>query len=299
MAGFPAADRCGVPLALDVKCAGCNAYFPLPRVVQEDTGYYCKKCLKKRHDARRHELQYSQKCIFCGRVLTESNRRTVGGFPYCSECGEKVGGRKEGPAYKCSVCGELLSIHDARMVRDGKEFCDRCYRRAFDEAGVEKTYKCWVCGKSMGPFEVKMRSGQNYCEKCHSEAEDIWEAAIRELFRRNGHGKPAGEAPEEAAKEKKEEQRPETDYAETAQLFKCLGDPCRVKIIESLAKHDMSVFAFVEITGFQYSAISYHLKMLKDLGLVDSARNGNFQVYSLTEKGAAVHEFIRKSVTLK
>ncbi len=52
------------------------------------------------------------------------------------------------------------------------------------------------------------------------------------------------------------------------------------------------------MTGFQYSAISYHLKMLKDLGMIKAYERGNFMVYSLTEKGETVHEFITRSKDL-
>jgi ArsR family transcriptional regulator len=85
------------------------------------------------------------------------------------------------------------------------------------------------------------------------------------------------------------------DFALTAQLFKCLGDPCRVKIIESLSEKELCVFEFVEMTGYQYSALSYHLKTLKEMGLIKSSERGNFMVYSLTDKGQVIHEFIKKS----
>ncbi len=39
--------------------------------------------------------------------------------------------------------------------------------------------------------------------------------------------------------------------------------------------------------------------MLKELGIVWSYERGNFVVYSLTDKGQIVHEFIRKSQELK
>jgi len=80
-----------------------------------------------------------------------------------------------------------------------------------------------------------------------------------------------------------------------AQLFKCLGDPCRVKIIESLSQKELCVFEFVEITGYQYSALSYHLKTLKEMDLIRSFERGNFMVYSLTDKGQVIHEFIKRS----
>jgi ArsR family transcriptional regulator, lead/cadmium/zinc/bismuth-responsive transcriptional repressor len=106
--------------------------------------------------------------------------------------------------------------------------------------------------------------------------------------------------PEKGKPEKTRREKPGTeDFALTAQLFKCLGDPCRVKIIESLSKKELCVFEFVDMTGYQYSALSYHLKTLKEMGLIKSSERGNFMVYSLTDKGQIVHEFIDKSEGLK
>jgi ArsR family transcriptional regulator len=59
------------------------------------------------------------------------------------------------------------------------------------------------------------------------------------------------------------------------------------------------VFEFVDMTGSQYSAISYHLKLLKEMEMIKSYERGNFVVYSLTDKGETVHEFIEKSRDLK
>ncbi len=91
--------------------------------------------------------------------------------------------------------------------------------------------------------------------------------------------------------------RPETegneDYAGTALMFRRLGDPCRVKIIESLSERELNVSELVEITGAQYSLTSYHLKVLKDLGMIKSCKQGNFVIYSLTGKGMAACKFIK------
>lgn len=280
-------------MTLDVKCAECNSYFPLSRVVQDGNGYYCKKCLKKRRDSLRHELECTAYCIFCNKELHMENWHTIGGYRYCTECSEKVGGsKKQGPSYKCSVCGEPLSLHEVRLVRDGKEFCEKCYSEVFDRDGKEKKYKCSQCGLEMSRYEVKMKLGENYCVNCLANPQNTDQRAIEKMVRNMVSGQ------KDLAKEpvKKAPKADDKVYAETAQLFKCLGDPCRVKIIESLADHSMSVFAFVEITGYQYSAISYHLKMLKEMDIVDSHRDGNFQVYSLTNKGTIVHEFIKKSI---
>lgn len=82
------------------------------------------------------------------------------------------------------------------------------------------------------------------------------------------------------------------DYSEASELFKAISDAARIAIIESLGEGSLCVCVLVEVTGLQYSALSYHLKMLKDVGLVRSKKDGNFLVYSLTKKGKTVQEFI-------
>lgn len=85
------------------------------------------------------------------------------------------------------------------------------------------------------------------------------------------------------------------DYADISGLFKSLSDPARIKIIEALGVKELCVCVLVDVTGLQYSALSYHLKHLKHAGLVDSRKDGNFLIYSLTQRGDAVHDFIKRS----
>jgi DNA-binding transcriptional ArsR family regulator len=84
----------------------------------------------------------------------------------------------------------------------------------------------------------------------------------------------------------------EFDYSSTSDLFKALADPARIRIIEALGVKELCVCVLVDVTGLQYSALSYHLKHLKDSGMVSSSKDGNFLIYSLTHRGKAVHEFI-------
>ena len=85
------------------------------------------------------------------------------------------------------------------------------------------------------------------------------------------------------------------DHSRASDLFKALADPARVKIIESLGEGSLCVCVLVEVTCLQYSALSYHLKTLKDAGLIRSKKEGNFLVYSLTKKGKTVQEFIHST----
>jgi len=88
------------------------------------------------------------------------------------------------------------------------------------------------------------------------------------------------------------------DYSATSDLFKALADPARLRIIEALGVKELCVCVLVEMTGLQYSALSYHLKNLKESDIVSSRKDGNFLIYSLTRKGKAVHDFIGKSQKL-
>jgi DNA-binding transcriptional ArsR family regulator len=88
------------------------------------------------------------------------------------------------------------------------------------------------------------------------------------------------------------------DYKDTKGLFKALADPARIKIIEALGVKELCVCVLVDVTGLQYAALSYHLKNLKELGLISFEKDGNFFIYSLTPKGEAIHDFIRRSEKL-
>jgi DNA-binding transcriptional ArsR family regulator len=75
------------------------------------------------------------------------------------------------------------------------------------------------------------------------------------------------------------------DVGPISSLFKVLSDPVRVRILKALELCDLCVCVLVEITDYKYPALSYHLKLLKDAGIVDSRREGNFQIYCLTDLG--------------
>jgi DNA-binding transcriptional ArsR family regulator len=72
---------------------------------------------------------------------------------------------------------------------------------------------------------------------------------------------------------------------DTVRLFRVLSDPVRVRILRALDIGEMCVCVLVETLNHPYSALSYHLKMLKTVGLIKSKRDGNFLNYSITEKG--------------
>lgn len=82
------------------------------------------------------------------------------------------------------------------------------------------------------------------------------------------------------------------DVSPAALLFKVLADPVRLRILKALEICDLCVCVLVEITDYKYPALSYHLKLMKDAGLVESKREGSFQTYFLTEYGIKITELL-------
>lgn len=67
-------------------------------------------------------------------------------------------------------------------------------------------------------------------------------------------------------------------------LFKCLGDKSRLKIIHSLMDGEKYVEILAESLELAPSTISFHLKKMEDAGLVKSKKDQYYVVYSLNEK---------------
>jgi ArsR family transcriptional regulator, arsenate/arsenite/antimonite-responsive transcriptional repressor len=78
---------------------------------------------------------------------------------------------------------------------------------------------------------------------------------------------------------------PALDPAEAELLaarFKALADPARVAILNRLAGADeVCVCNFVDALDIRQPTVSHHLKVLRDSGLVESARRGTWAYYRL------------------
>lgn len=84
------------------------------------------------------------------------------------------------------------------------------------------------------------------------------------------------------------------DVEEVVSLFKVLADPTRLRILKALEVQSLCVCVLVEATDQKHSALSYHLKLLKEAGLVDSRRERSFQIYDLTEFGNLLMKHIER-----
>jgi ArsR family transcriptional regulator len=86
----------------------------------------------------------------------------------------------------------------------------------------------------------------------------------------------------------------EQEAAATAELFKALADPARVRIVNALATSDEPVCAchLYEPLGLAQPTVSHHLKKLVEAGLLEREQRGKWAYFSLkrdaVEKLAAV-----------
>jgi len=75
----------------------------------------------------------------------------------------------------------------------------------------------------------------------------------------------------------------------TAQVFKTLSDPARVKIVNLLAGSSEAVCAceFIPALGLTQATVSHHLKKLTDVGLLEREQRGKWAYFSLRPEAVA------------
>lgn len=70
---------------------------------------------------------------------------------------------------------------------------------------------------------------------------------------------------------------------ELAQLFSTLGDASRVRIISALVSSELNVGEIAEQVSLTHSAVSHHLRHLRQMRLVQSRKVGRYVYYSLDD----------------
>ncbi|MFL5777990.1 MAG: ArsR/SmtB family transcription factor [Chloroflexota bacterium] len=77
--------------------------------------------------------------------------------------------------------------------------------------------------------------------------------------------------------------------------FDALGDPNRRAIVELLHERDRSVGELADVLPISRPAVSRHLRLLKDAGLVVQRAEGTRRIYRLHRDGAdAVEAYLRR-----
>ena len=76
----------------------------------------------------------------------------------------------------------------------------------------------------------------------------------------------------------------QVDVQELADLFKVLGDPTRIRIVQQLLNKEMCVTDIAESMGMGQSAISHQLRVLRQARLVTFRKEGKNVMYSLNDE---------------
>ena len=73
------------------------------------------------------------------------------------------------------------------------------------------------------------------------------------------------------------------EVKQLSQLFKLLAEPNRLRILSTLGLECRPVTDIVEDTGLSQTNVSFHLRALREAGLVKPERRGSFIYYCLPD----------------
>ena len=69
-----------------------------------------------------------------------------------------------------------------------------------------------------------------------------------------------------------------------ADIFKALSDPTRVRIVSILARTELCVCDLAATLGMTQSAVSHQLRLMRDMRVVRSRKEGRMVYYSLDDE---------------
>jgi ArsR family transcriptional regulator len=80
-----------------------------------------------------------------------------------------------------------------------------------------------------------------------------------------------------------------------SEIFKTMGDPTRLRIINTLLSGEMCVCDLSFVLGMESSAISHQLRILRDRRIVKLRKDGKIAYYSLDDRHvvALFHEGLK------
>jgi len=76
-----------------------------------------------------------------------------------------------------------------------------------------------------------------------------------------------------------------TEPARAVDPFEALGDPTRRELLRQLSAGDRSVSELASTVPISRPAVSRHLRVLREAGLVDEVPRGTRRIYHLQEQG--------------
>lgn len=80
----------------------------------------------------------------------------------------------------------------------------------------------------------------------------------------------------------------QTDFATRAEVLKAIADPTRIEILEMLSPQIRCNCHFQEQLDLAPNLLSYHLKVLREAGLIVGTKRGRWVDYALTDNARDV-----------
>ena len=74
------------------------------------------------------------------------------------------------------------------------------------------------------------------------------------------------------------------DVAGLTEIFRVLGDPTRVRILDALSRDELCVGELAAQLGASESAVSHQLRLLRNTRVVRTRRDGRMIYYTLDDK---------------
>lgn len=72
--------------------------------------------------------------------------------------------------------------------------------------------------------------------------------------------------------------------AHVAELFRAFSDTSRVRIVSALMDGEMNISALAEAVGISESAVSHHMRGLRQMRMVQSRRDGKEVFYRIEDE---------------
>ena len=77
------------------------------------------------------------------------------------------------------------------------------------------------------------------------------------------------------------------ELAHLADTFQMLASPSRLRIVEALAGQEMCVCDLAAVVGVSQSAVSHHLRQMRQMSLVAYRKDGRMAYYRLDDRHVA------------
>jgi ArsR family transcriptional regulator len=71
--------------------------------------------------------------------------------------------------------------------------------------------------------------------------------------------------------------------AHVAELFGAFSDTSRIRIISAITEQELNVNTLAQLVGISESAVSHHMRHLRQMGIVNARRNGKEVFYRVED----------------